>query len=100
VIKKLEPDHITKGDIDIKKSEPDIKGKGEAEGGGGKFDNEPINPLPGGDFESRLSRLEDAVAKLSHFIKPEERPEVDKAPLRFEPEEGTKPPEEGEEPKS
>ena len=82
-IKKHEPDVVKKHEPDlVKKAEPDVK-KGEAETV--KLDSEVVQPVvPTEPVESRLARLEAAVAQLSHFIQAEERPEVDKAPLRYE----------------
>ncbi len=83
-IKKNEPD-IKKNEPDIKKQEPDIKKNEPDKGQPEKFEREqpPVTPGPM-PVEERLSRIEAALAQLTHFIRPELRPEVEKAPLRYE----------------
>ena len=75
-IKKNEPD-IKKNEPDIKKNEPDIR-KNEPEIPGPEIPTQPSS------LEERVVRLEAAIAQLTHFITPQERPNVDKAPLRKE----------------
>ena len=79
-IKKNEPD-IKKNEPDIKKNEPDIK-KNEPDIRKNEPEVPDIPKLPG--LEERVARLEAAIAQLTHFITPQERPNVDKAPLRKE----------------
>lgn len=95
-IKKVEPEPITKWEPEpIRKGEPEPVRKGEPEPPIGKSVREPIGKagheprppyLPGmpESIEDRFARLEAAIAQLSHFIKPEMRPDADKAPLRHE----------------
>ncbi|HOY58711.1 MAG TPA: M43 family zinc metalloprotease [Verrucomicrobiota bacterium] len=88
-VKKYEPDKLKhepdklKYEPDKLKHEPD-KLKYEPEG---KQEFEGGLPGMGGDpMDVRLSRLEAAIAQLSHFIQAEQRPQMEKAALRFEPE--------------
>ncbi|MFN2109707.1 MAG: hypothetical protein ACK2UI_08605 [Anaerolineae bacterium] len=86
VVKKREPDVVKKREPDYKKREPDTVKKQEPD-----FEqptpeyydpNQPVSDV--GRLEARLAQLEDAVAQLAHFISPEQRPDVDAAPLQYE----------------
>jgi hypothetical protein len=86
VIKKREPDVVKKREPDFKKREPDTVKKMEPDFGQPTpeyYDpNQPVSEV--GSLEARLAQLEDAVAQLAHFIAPEQRPDVDTAPLQYE----------------
>jgi len=45
---------------------------------------QPVRPEPRGSLEERLTRLEAALAQMTHFIKPELRPDLSKGALRRE----------------
>jgi len=61
--------------------------KFEPEGGPGPFDpGSPLGATPG--LEARLARLEAALAQLTHFIDPEQRPDLSGGALGQEPDVG------------
>ncbi len=92
-IKKFEPEPPKKFELEPpKKFEPEPPRKLEPEPPIRKFESEGFLPgqPPGstGPIEDRLARIEAAVAQLAHFISQDLRPEVGKAPLRYETDKG------------
>jgi hypothetical protein len=82
-------DHdIKKQEVDIKKPEKEMveTRKPQPETGIGQPPVDPATaqPATGSALEERVARLEAALAQLTHFIRPQSRPDIDKAALQNE----------------
>jgi hypothetical protein len=83
---KEKPEKWEKGDGKDFKEKPEKREKMEKWEYDGRIRPiEPIQPVPGGTLEERLTRLESAVAQVTHFIRPELRPDLSRGALKREP---------------